>query len=137
MMNNDFNNKVLDNVREKIAVSNLEREYNMKMQSKRKVISISMAVILVLLGGFVAVDAASNGEISEKIVNNVQEYLYIKEDGNEEELDKHIYIYTDENGKFIVSEDPLMDTDTPSDTAGDGTTVEGQNNTTDANDIND
>jgi hypothetical protein len=89
-------NGILKNVREKIAVSNLEKEYIMKSKLKKQIMTFSLVAVLFLSGGFFTVNAVTNGEL----VNNVKETIektgkeYIKgnklvrlhEDGRVEEI---------------------------------------------------
>ena len=50
MENNELNKKVLEKVRNRIVISNLESEENMKLNKKKQIISIS-AVLVVLFTG--------------------------------------------------------------------------------------
>lgn len=99
MENKDLNNKVLRNVRNKIVISNLEREENMRLNVKKQVLSLCAASIIVLTGGFITVNAATEG----KLVDGIKEIIKvnnIKEDGSSEELEETTY--TESNGETWV-----------------------------------
>lgn len=71
MESNKLNKAVIDRVRSKVVVSNLEREEKMKMSRKKEIISI-VALIVFLLGGFVTVNAATNGQVVEGIKGTIK-----------------------------------------------------------------
>ena len=52
MENNELNNKILKNVRNKIVVSNLEKEYAMKISKRKQIISLCATTIILLSGSF-------------------------------------------------------------------------------------
>lgn len=85
MKNNELSNRISKNVREKIAVSNLEKEFNMKIKMKKQIITFSLLGVLLLSSSFFTVNAATNGEL----VNNVKETMKVwfeKEDGTKEKV---------------------------------------------------
>ena len=67
MENNELNNKILKNVRNKIVVSNLEKEEAMKISKRKQAISLCATVIILLSGSFLTVNAATDGKIAEGI----------------------------------------------------------------------
>lgn len=67
MENNELNNKILKNVRNKIVVSNLEREECMKLNKRKQIISVLTASLIILSGGFLTVNAATDGKLVEEI----------------------------------------------------------------------
>lgn len=86
MENNELNNKILKNVRNKIVVSNLESEENMKLNIKKQIISICAVVLVATSGGFFTVNAATNG----KLVQDIKEFVtvtIVKQDGTTESVE--------------------------------------------------
>ena len=67
MENNELNNKILKNVRNKIVVSNLEKEYAMKISKRKQIISLCATTIILLSGSFLTVNAATEGKLVEDI----------------------------------------------------------------------
>ncbi len=99
MENHELNNKILRNVRNKIVVSNLEREENMKISKQKQAISVLMAMIVLFSGGFLTVNAATDGKLVEEIRQKYEEIIVVK-------LDEDNYKITtekDNNGKEYIS----------------------------------
>ena len=99
MENHELNNKILRNVRNKIVVSNLEREENMKISKQKQAISVLMAMIVLFSGGFLTVNAATEGKLVEEIKQKYEEIIVVK-------LDEDNYKITtekDNNGKEYIS----------------------------------
>ncbi len=99
MENHELNNKILRNVRNKIVVSNLEREENMKISKQKQAISVLMAMIVLFSGGFLTVNAATDGKLVEEIKQKYEEIIVVK-------LDEDNYKITtekDNNGKEYIS----------------------------------
>ena len=94
----ELNQKILRNFRENIAISNLEEELKVKKGMKKQVLMLSIMGFVCLFGGFLTVDAATGGEITEKVKDTIKVVL-IREDGKEEVL-KGIS-KTSENGNTI------------------------------------
>ena len=69
MGNNELNNRIIKNVRNRIVVSNLESEEKMRIERKKQVISLTMVVVLFLTGGFMTVNATTDGQLTENIKN--------------------------------------------------------------------
>ena len=80
MENNELNNKILKNVRNRIVVSNLEKEETMKIENRKKVISLCATVILLLSGSFLTVNAATDGKLAEDIKEKYKEIITIDYD---------------------------------------------------------
>ena len=78
MENNELNNKILKNVRNKIVVSNLEREESMKLNKRKQIISVLTASLIILSGGFLTVNAATDG----KLVEDIKDVITIKLDND-------------------------------------------------------
>ena len=71
MENNELNNKILKNVRNKIVVSNLEKEYAMKISKRKQIISLCATTIILLSGSFLTVNAATEGKNRKKKAHGI------------------------------------------------------------------
>ena len=80
MENNELNNIVLNNVKNKIVVSNLEREVNMKIRKRKEVISLCAVILIFLSGSFITVNAATDGKLAETIKEKYEEIVVVKVD---------------------------------------------------------
>lgn len=99
MENRELSNKILKNVRNKIVVSNLEREENMRISKRKQAISVFTAMIIVLSGGFLTVNAATDGKLVEDIKQKYEEMIVVK-------IDKDNYKVTSEkseNGEEYIT----------------------------------
>lgn len=111
--NREMNQKILKNVRAKIVVSNLESEENMKLSKRKQAFSICTAIVLVLSGGFLTVNATTDGKLVEDIkdkivikINHDDYKITTSQDENGEEI-YTVHINEDEEMKFEVYEDGL------------------------------
>lgn len=95
MENNELKKYILKNVKSKIVISNLESEESMKINMKKQVFAILAVIMLVLVGGFFSVNAATDGKLIENI-KEVIKVTMIKDDGVVVQLDGKEY--TDSNG---------------------------------------
>ena len=100
-LNYDNIQNILKNVKEKITISNLEEEYKMKINQKRKIIGLVAAIILLFTGSLFTVDAASNGEITKTIKEKVKSM--VEEQINKEVEVEDVNVQKDENGMEIVT----------------------------------
>ncbi len=82
MENNELNNRILKNVRNRIVVSNLEKEEAMKIGKRKQVISLCATVIVLLSGSFLTVNAATDGKLAENIKEKYKEIIMIDYDQN-------------------------------------------------------
>lgn len=98
MENDEFNDRIVKKVRSRIVMSNLESEENMRLSRKIKVLSLVAVVFSVLTGGFVTVNAVTDGELVNKVIDTVN-VIFIKE-GKEEKVEGHSY--KDSNNNEIV-----------------------------------
>lgn len=85
MENRDLNSAVLMRVRNKIVVSNLEREEEMKINKKKQILSLAAVVILFLSGGFVTVNAATDGQLVNNIKDTIK-VVFVDNNGTEKEI---------------------------------------------------
>lgn len=95
MENNELKKYILKNVKSKIVISNLESEESMKINTKKQIFSVLAVIMLVLVGGFFSVNAATDGKLIENI-KEVIKVTMIKDDGVAVQLDGKEY--TDSNG---------------------------------------
>ena len=100
-LNYDNIQNILKIVKEKITISNLEGEYKMKINQKRKIIGLVAAIILLFTGSLFTVDAASNGEITKTIKEKVKSM--VEEQINKEVEVEVVNVQKDENGMEIVT----------------------------------
>lgn len=99
MENKKINNRVLKNVRNKIVVSNLEREENMRLNMKKQIMSLCAVLTLVMAGGIVTVNAATDGKLLDTIKETIK-VTFVNDDGIKEELEGKTY--TDYKGDTWV-----------------------------------
>lgn len=97
MENNKLNKKIIGKVRNKIVISNLESEETMKVNMRKKVLSIAAVMVIMFTGSFITVNAATNGELVDKVKDTVK--VVFMKDGKEENLNKSTY--TDANNHTI------------------------------------
>lgn len=98
MENNELNKKIFENVRNRIVVSNLESEENMKLNKRKQVLSLVAVMILMLTGSFITVNAATNGELANKVKDTVK-VIFTDKDGKQQEVEGTTY--TDSNNHII------------------------------------
>lgn len=67
MENNKLNKKIFENVRNRIVISNLESEENMKLNKRKQVLSVVGVMVIMLTGSFFTVNAATDGKVVEEI----------------------------------------------------------------------
>lgn len=67
MGNNDLENKIINNVRNRIVVSNLEKEADMKISKRKAIISLTAMIVIFLSGSFLTVNAATDGQLAQDV----------------------------------------------------------------------
>lgn len=97
-MYNKLNNEILNNVRNRIVVSNLESEEKMKINKRKQVLSIVAVAVIMLTGGFFTVDAATDNSLSNAIKDTIK-VIFVK-DNAEKEIEGTTY--TDSKGDTWV-----------------------------------
>ena len=90
MENNELNNKIIEKVRDKIVISNLESEENMRLKRKKQVLSLVAVLIIMLTGSFMTVNATTNGELVEKVKDTIK-VIFVNEEGKEKEVNGTTY----------------------------------------------
>ena len=100
MRNDEFNKRIIENVKNRIVVSNLESEEHMKISKKKQIISIAAMAIIMVTGSFFTVNAATNGELVKKIKEKIN-ITIVNEDGTEETLED-ANIYVTDNNEYVV-----------------------------------
>ena len=85
MENNELNKRIIENVRNRVVISNLESEENMKLNKRKQILSIVAVMIVMLTGSFFTVNAATNGELAEKVKDTIQ-VIFTDKDGKQEEV---------------------------------------------------
>lgn len=98
MVNNELNKKIVESVRNRIVISNLESEENMKINKRKQIVSLVTVMLIMLTGSFITVNAATNGELTEKVKDTIQ-VIFTDKDGKQEELKETTY--TDSNNHTI------------------------------------
>ena len=136
---NELNKKIINNVRSKVVVSNLEREEKMKINKKKQIISMAAVLMIFLLGGFATVNAATKGQLTQKIKDTITVTLIKEGDGtyqmlyndeNQEKLDENDMTYvtyniTTETGEGDLSNYTVKREITESDIEGERYTLDG------------
>lgn len=98
MENNKLNKKIIENVRNRVVVSNLESEESMKISKRKQVLSVVAVMAVMLTGSFITVNAATDGELAQKVKDTIQ-VIFTDKDGNQEEIEGTTY--TDSNNHTI------------------------------------
>lgn len=87
--------KIIENVRNNIVISNLEREDKMRVNNRKKIAIFSVVAIMTIFGSFATVNAATDG----KLVENIKEFVsvkIVKDNGSSKDLKGTEY--KDKNG---------------------------------------
>ncbi len=92
----ELNKKMLKNFRDNIAVSRLEEEFIMKRALKKQIITLSMFGILIISGGFLTVNAATGGELTEKVKDTIK-IVFVNSEGKEEQAKGTTYKNSEEH----------------------------------------
>lgn len=98
MENNELNNKIFEKVINRVVISNLESEKSMKLNRKKRILSLTAVVIFIFTGGLFTVNATTNGEVAQKIKDAIS-VVFVNNDGKEEPIKGTTY--TDSNNHVI------------------------------------
>lgn len=67
MENNELERKIMNNVRNKIVVSNLEKEADMRISKRRAIISVTALILIFMSGSFLTVNSATDGQLAKDV----------------------------------------------------------------------
>ena len=67
MINNELERRVINNVRNKIVVSNLEKEADMRISKRKAIISVTALILIFMSGSFLTVNAATDGQLAKDV----------------------------------------------------------------------
>lgn len=67
MENNELERKIMNSVRNRIVVSNLEKEADMRISKRRAIISVTALVLIFMSGSFLTVNAATDGQLAKDV----------------------------------------------------------------------
>ena len=109
-MNND---RIMQYMQERTAISNLEKAYSMKKHKRMKMLSISMVLMLFLVGGLVTVNAATNGSITNAVKQTIAGWTRTETKTDEGHWTR--YEYTKDGTTLIVEAPANMDENTLTD----------------------
>lgn len=98
MEENKLDEKIIENVRNRVVISNLESEENMKINKRKQILSLMIVSVIMLTGSFITVNAATNGQLAEKVKDTIQ-VIFTDKDGKQEEVKGSTY--TDSNNHTI------------------------------------
>ena len=71
----NLDEKILKNFKNSIAMSHFEEELSMKKVFKKQIITLSILAVVIFSGGFLTVNAATNGEMVEDIKATIYNML--------------------------------------------------------------
>lgn len=74
--------KILKNFKNSIAMSNFKEEFEMKKLLKKQIVTTFILVVILFSGGFLTVNASTNGKLVEDIKNKIYTILKNNEDIN-------------------------------------------------------
>ena len=105
MENEELNKRIIEKVKNRIVISNLESEENMKLNRKKQILSLTAVITVMLAGSFFTVNAATDGELVDKVKDTIK-VVFVNSEGKQEELKGTTY--TDSNNhlmeRYIVIE---------------------------------
>ena len=89
--NNNLNKRIIENVRNRVVISNIESEVNMKLSKRKQILSVVTVCMIMLGGSFITVNAATDGQLVEKVTETIQ-VVFRDKNGNETEIDGAAYV---------------------------------------------
>jgi len=78
-MNDD---KIIKNIKERMAISNLEKEYSMNKKGSKKLL-LSLLVVFVIAGSLATVDAVTDGSITNAVKDTIAGWTKVSEEQTE------------------------------------------------------
>ena len=116
-MENEFNNNIIKNIKERIIASNIEEQYYIKKRKKKNVFKATTLSVFILASSFLTVNATTDGNLKQSILNVVNNNIFSSQEkqdmkenienkiknllGNEVKVTQ-LDAYTSEDGKLIV-----------------------------------
>ncbi len=100
MENKELNDRIIKNVKNRIVVSNLESEEKMKLAKKTQVLSLAAVIVLFLSGGFITVNATTDGKLVDDITDKIK-VVFVNNNKEEKELKGKVY--TDSDGNECIN----------------------------------
>ena len=88
MESNQINKRIIEKVRNRVVISNLESEENMKLNRKKQILALAAVGIFMITGSFITVNAATNGELADKIKDTIK-VVFINDEGKEENVNRN------------------------------------------------
>lgn len=89
--NNNLNKRIIENVRNRVVISNIESEVNMKLSRRKQILSVITVCMIMLGGSFITVNAATEGQLVEKVTETIQ-VVFRDKNGNETKIDGAAYV---------------------------------------------
>lgn len=108
MEKNNLNKRVIENVRNRVVISNIESEVNMNLSKRKQILSVIAVCVIMLGGSAITVNAATDGKLVEKVTETIK-VIFRDKNGNQTEIDKADYIdYNKESlEKYEIEEDGI------------------------------
>ena len=89
--NNNLNKRIIENVRNRVVISNIESEVNMKLSRRKQILSVVTVCMIMLGGSFITVNAATDGQLVEKVTETIQ-IVFRDQNGKQSEIDGAAYV---------------------------------------------
>ena len=89
--NNNLNKRIIENVRNRVVISNIESEVNMKLSKRKQILSVVAACMIMIGGSFITVNATTDGQLAEKVTETIQ-IVFRDKNGNVTEIDGAAYV---------------------------------------------
>lgn len=91
MEENNLNKRIIENVRNRVVISNMESEEIMKLGKRKHILSVIAVAIVMMGGSFLTVNAATEGELVEKVKDKIQ-IIFVDLNGKREEIEGVTYV---------------------------------------------
>ena len=116
-MENEFNDNIIKNTREKIILSNVEKQYYVKRKKRKNIFKATTLSVFILAGSFLTVNAATDGNLKDSIMNVINDNIFSEEEKQEKKADienkiknllgsevkvTQLDAYTTEDGELIM-----------------------------------
>lgn len=116
-MENEFNDNIIKNTREKIILSNVEKQYYVKRRKRKNIFKATTLSVFILAGSFLTVNASTDGNLKDSIMNVINDNIFSEEEKQEKKADienkiknllgsevkvTQLDAYTTEDGELIM-----------------------------------